>query len=78
MGDWRFDINWSVKGWESVKVHGTTGYPRGSFWLEDTHGCTRLENRAIKRIVDLLGPSAVKEGIEVILQKGNPLLLHAL
>jgi hypothetical protein len=78
MGDWRFDIAWPVKGWELIKVHGTTGYPRGSFWLEDTHGCTRLENRAIKRLVEILGPSAVKEGIEIVLEKGNPLLLHAL
>ncbi len=66
MGDYRLDINWNVRGWELIRLHGTTGYPRGNFWDEETFGCTRLENQAIANLLALLGPRAVAEGIEVI------------
>ncbi len=66
MGDWRFDIAWNAPGWELNKLHGVEGYAKGEFWTEKTHGCIRLTNEAIKKLVDLLGPNAVKEGIEIV------------
>lgn len=75
MGEAKFVISWQgVKGWEFKHVHGTSGYPSGNLWEESTFGCTRLENRAILKLLDLLGPKdlAVKEGIEVIVHSGVP------
>ena len=66
MGDYRFDVSWEVRGWELVRLHGTTGYPRGNFWDEETFGCTRLENQALAALLNELGPTAVIDGIEVI------------
>ncbi len=66
MGDYRFDIAWDVRGWELVRLHGTTGYPRGNFWDEETFGCTRLENHALAALLAQLGPTAVADGIEII------------
>ncbi len=66
MGSAKFEIKWSISGWELHRIHGTEGYPLGDFWNEQTFGCTRLLNSAIDNLVDLLGPNAVKDGIEVI------------
>jgi hypothetical protein len=69
MGDWRFDLAWDVPSWSLVRLHGTTGYPQGEFWDAETYGCTRLENRALARLIELLGPQAVAEGIEVVVHR---------
>ena len=74
MGDWRFDISWDVSGYELVRLHGTTGYPAGSFWDQETYGCIRLQNRAIKNLIDLLGPEAIRQGVEVVLWRSVPTL----
>ncbi len=66
MGAVKFEIVWNVKGWELHRVHGTDGYPLGDFWNEETFGCTRLLNKDIWDTTQLLGPFAVKEGIEII------------
>ncbi len=71
MGDWRFDMAWDTPGWELNKLHGVEGYARGQFWTEKTHGCTRLMNDAIKNLITLLGPNAVKEGIEIVAFRGK-------
>lgn len=71
MGVAKFEVSWSVPGFELVRIHGTSGYPRGNFWDEETFGCTRLENNAMKELIDLLGPNAVKEGIEIIAYRGK-------
>ncbi len=77
MGSAKFEIRWfDVVGYEAVRLHGTRGYPNGNFWDEATLGCTRLNNEAIKNLVDLLGLKSVEEGIEVVLYKGNPLSLY--
>ncbi len=79
MGDAKFLINWQgIKGWEAIHLHGTSGYKLGAFWEQETLGCTRLTNEAIRKLIELLGPYAVKEGIEVILERGNTFLKHAL
>lgn len=78
MGDWRFDMAWDAPGWELNKLHGVPGYSRGAFWTEKTHGCIRLTNDAIKHLIDLLGSSALKEGIEVIAFKGSKISEKAL
>ena len=66
MGDWRFDVAWDSPGWELNKLHGVEGYTKGAFWTQETHGCIRLTNEAITHLIELLGPNAVKEGIEVV------------
>ncbi|QQR64886.1 hypothetical protein IPH92_05035 [Candidatus Kaiserbacteria bacterium] len=71
MGVAKFEVSWSVPGFELVRLHGTSGYPSGNFWEEETFGCTRLENNAMKELIDLLGPNAVKEGIEIIAYRGK-------
>lgn len=72
MGVAKFLIAWDTKGFEVVRLHGTGGYPRGNFWDEETSGCTRLENTAMLRLIELLGPNAVAEGVEVVLFRGTP------
>jgi hypothetical protein len=71
MGDWRFDIVWDTPGWELNKLHGVGGYAPGAFWTEKTHGCIRLTNPEIAHLIELLGPNAIKEGIEIIVFKGT-------
>ncbi len=79
MGEAKFLISWQgVRGWEAIHVHGTSGYKAGAFWEQETLGCTRLTNEAIRELIDLLGPQAVKEGIEVVLIRGNTFQRHAL
>ncbi|MEZ4103712.1 MAG: hypothetical protein R3B60_00280 [Candidatus Paceibacterota bacterium] len=70
MGEVKFEIKWDVKGWELHRIHGTEGYAdNGRFWEIETFGCTRLQNRAIKNLVELLGPDVEPEDIEVIVYK---------
>ena len=69
MGAVKFEIVWNVKGWELHRVHGTEGYPLGDFWNKETFGCMRLLNEAILNLVQLLGPNADKEGIEIIVYR---------
>lgn len=71
MGEWRFDIAWDAPGWELNKLHGVEGYAKGAFWTQETHGCIRLMNEAISDLITLLGPNAVKEGIEVVVFRDN-------
>ncbi len=71
MGDWRFDMAWDSPGWELNKLHGVNGYASGEFWTEKTHGCTRLTNEEIKNLITLLGPNAIKEGIEIVAFRGK-------
>ncbi len=72
MGAAKFEIAWdNVRGYEAVRLHGTNGYSSGNFWEEETLGCTRLDNHAIKELVMILGPQAVWEGIEVVLYRGK-------
>lgn len=80
MGAAKFEIKWQgVKGWDAIRIHGAIGYSMdGAFWNEETLGCTRLQDSAILALIDLLGPQAVKEGIEVVLERGNTLQRHAL
>ena len=80
MGVAKIVINWQeVKGFTAIHFHGTSGYSTdGAFWNVDTLGCTRLLDSAILALIDLLGPKAVKEGIEGILVRGNTLQRHAL
>lgn len=80
MGAAKMVIKWQgVKGFTAIHIHGTGGYSTdGAFWNEDTLGCTRLLDSAILALIDLLGPQATKEGIEVILERGNTLQNHAL
>ena len=80
MGAAKFEIAWQgVKGFETIRIHGAIGYSLdGAFWNEETLGCTRLQDRAILTLIDLLGPQAVKEGIEVILERGDTFQRHAL
>ena len=66
MGAVKFEIKWETPNWELVRLHGTEGYPLGDFWNEETFGCTRLINEAILNLVQLLGPGAEREGIEII------------
>jgi hypothetical protein len=69
MGDAKFEIDWNVRGWSAVRLHGTRGYPQGNFWHEETFGCVRLHNPEIRELIALLGPSAVAEGIEVVFHR---------
>ncbi len=71
MGVAKFEISWDTTGFELVRLHGTGGYPRGNFWDEETSGCTRLEDSVMLRLIELLGPNAVAEGIEVVLFRGT-------
>lgn len=71
MGDWRFDMAWDAPGWELNKLHGVDGYAPGAFWTENTHGCIRLTNPEIAHLIDLLGPNAIREGIEIISFSGT-------
>lgn len=71
MGVAKFNIKWQAKGWDLFRLHGTNGYPLGSFWKEETFGCTRLVNEAIMNLISYLGPNAVKQGIEIIVH-GDP------
>ena len=66
MGAIKFEIKWDTPNWELVRLHGTEGYPLGDFWNEETFGCTRLINEAILNLVEILGPNAEREGIEII------------
>lgn len=71
MGAAKFEIAWAnIRGFEAIRLHGTNGYS-GNFWEEETLGCTRLHNDAIKELITILGPQAVWEGIEVILYRGK-------
>ncbi len=66
MGDWKFDIDWEIRGIEYSRIHGTAGYPR-DIRRSDTYGCTSFDNGAIAELVRKLGGDlAVEEGIEVI------------
>jgi len=76
MGDWRFDVAWDVPGWQLVRFHGTRGYPEGKFWDEETFGCVRLLNEPLAAFVATLGPSAVEEGIEIVLHRGVRSFAH--
>lgn len=80
MGSAKFEIAWQgVKGFETIRIHGAIGYSLdGAFWNEETLGCTRLQDSAILTLIDLLGPQAVKEGIEVVLERGDTFQKHAL
>lgn len=80
MGAAKIVINWQgVKDFVGIHIHGAEGYStNGAFWNEETLGCTRLENSAILALIDLLGTNAVKEGIEVVLERGDTLQRHAL
>jgi hypothetical protein len=71
MGKVKFIIDWEVPNFAEIRLHGSKGLPEGEFWKIDTLGCTSLENKAILELVRLLGKDAVKEGIEVVLMKGN-------
>jgi hypothetical protein len=73
MGAVKFEIAWQeVRDWEYNRLHGTSGYPRGSFWEEETFGCTRLVDDAILKLVESLGgPNTVREGIEVIVHRSE-------
>ncbi len=72
MGNTKFEILWNVSGFAHVRLHETSGYALGNFWEDTTLGCTRLQNDAMEKLVELLGPHAVKEGIEVILVRKAP------
>lgn len=79
MGEVKFEIDWDVPNFSAVRLHGTTGYPEGNFWEEETFGCTRLTNTAIKELVATLsGDQAVREGVEVVLMRGSDLTQYAL
>ncbi len=70
MGTAKFEISWNVQGFAHVRLHGTGGYAEGNFWDDTTLGCTRLLDDAMEELLRLLGPDAVKEGIEVIALRG--------
>lgn len=76
MGDFRFDVAWDVPGWQLVRLHGTTGYPEGKFWDEETFGCVRLVNDSLRRLIEELGPTAVVEGIELVSHRTVRSLAH--
>ncbi len=70
MGVIKFIISWQeVRGWEAVRIHGTNGYPF-NFFEEETFGCVRLQNTAIKDLVKKMekakDKNPVEEGIVVI------------
>lgn len=71
MGNTKFEILWNVSGFAHVRLHETSGYALGDFWEDTTLGCTRLQSDAMEKLVELLGPNAVREGIEIVLMKGK-------
>jgi len=76
MGAAKFMIDWQLPkalkaSWSTIRLHGASGYPSGSFWGEETFGCTRLEDDALKSLIKDLGPQAVREGIAIVLLKGD-------
>jgi hypothetical protein len=71
MGNTKFEIVWNVSGFAHVRLHETSGYALGNFWEDTTLGCTRLQNDAMEKLVELLGSNAVREGIEIIAFKGT-------
>lgn len=83
MGVAKFIIDWHLPKahkaeWSTIRLHGAPGYPPGDFWGEETFGCTRLIDSAIKNLTKELGPNAAKEGIKVVAMKGNSLADYAL
>jgi hypothetical protein len=70
MGAVKYIIDWELPKMELIRLHGSDGYP-ANFGEVPTLGCTRLENVAILELTRLLGKDAVKEGIEVILVRGE-------
>jgi hypothetical protein len=71
MGAVKFVIDWEVPNFAEIRLHGTSGYPEGNFYDFGTLGCTRLEDAAILDLVKLLGKDSTREGIEVVLMKGD-------
>lgn len=71
MGAAKFEISWNTPGFTHVRLHGTSGYARGNFWDDTTLGCTRLHNEVMEKLIDELGPHAVKEGVEIIAMRGK-------
>jgi hypothetical protein len=83
MGIAKFIIDWQLPKalkaeWSTIRLHGATGYPPGDFWGEETFGCTRLVDSALKSLIKNLGPEAVREGIKIVVMKGNSFVDRAL
>ncbi len=75
MGVAKFIIDWEVSkalkdDWETIRLHGTSGYSPGPFWEDDTLGCARLTNAEMLKLIEVLGHEAVREGIEVVFFSG--------
>jgi L,D-transpeptidase catalytic domain len=75
MGVAKFIIDWQLPKalkaeWETIRLHGSSGYPLGEFWQYETLGCARLNNEEIVNLIKDLGPDAVREGIAVIFHRG--------
>jgi len=70
MGAIKFEISWQgVKGWDTIRLHGANGYPQ-NFFAEETSGCVRLQNDAIKNLVEKMGgEKAAKERIVILLSR---------
>ncbi len=71
MGNTKFEILWNVSGFAHVRLHETSGYALGNFWEDTTLGCTRLQNDAMQKLIELLGLNAVREGVEIIATRGE-------
>lgn len=72
MGAAKFIIDWKVpktvrSAWATIRLHGASGYPSGSFWGEETFGCVRLVDAGIIELIKALGPQAIRDGLEVVL-----------
>ncbi len=65
------NVKFHIAGFGARRIHGTRGYSRE--WEDvETFGCVRLMNGrpGIDELVELLGPRAVEEGIEVVFYPG--------
>lgn len=76
MGIAKFIIDWQVPvglkdEWSTIRLHGSGGYPPGEFWKIPTFGCTNLLNEGMQKLIQELGPHAVREGIEIVLVRGS-------
>lgn len=69
MGIAKFLISWDVGGWDTVRLHGSGGYPAGSFWQAETYGCVNLLDPAMMQLLAAIGSAGVREGIEVIVYR---------
>lgn len=69
LGIAKFLINWDVGGWDTVRLHGSGGYPAGSFWQAETFGCINLLDPAMQQLLSAIGSAGVREGIEIVVYR---------